>query len=115
MNNVDFRYSTNCGQTLTLYKPVYLIGTFREGLFHLDDNWYTQTLPTNDNGKVYLYLGDTYSNYQINFAIDHPSFWYKNGAIRKYPDTGISDEILSIGDCVIRYNTTLKSLDFSFV
>lgn len=115
MNNVDFRYSTNCGQTLTLYKPVYLIGTFREGLFHLDDNWYTQALPTNDNGKVYLYLGETYSNYQINFAIDHPSFWYKNGAIRKYPDTGISDEILSIGDCVIRYNTTLKSLDFSFV
>lgn len=115
LNSIDFRYSSNCGSALVLYKPVYLVGTIRENLFYLDDAWHTQTLPTSDNSKVYLYAGEAHSNSWINFTVDHPIYWYKNGAIRKYPDTGIADDVISIGDCVIRYNTTSKTLDFSFV
>ena len=114
MNNVDIRYSTNCGTTLTTFKPVYLVGTLNKGLFYLTDSWYTQTLPVTDDGKAYIYLGETYSTYAINFSVEHPIYWYKNGAVREYPDTGISDNTWSIGDCVLKYNASAKSLDFSF-
>lgn len=115
MNNVDFRYTVNCGTTLTAFKSVYLVGTLNKGLFYLSDSWYTQTLPATDDGKAYIYLGETYSTSAINFSVEHPIYWYKNGAVREYPDTGISDNAWSIGDCVMKYNVSTKSLDFSFV
>ena len=113
-NSVDFRYSTNCGTTLTAYKAVYLVGTISKSLFYLADSWHSQSLPTSDDGKVYIYLGESYSASGINFVVEHPMYWYKNGAVRTYPDTGISDNTWSIGDCVMKYNASTKSLDFSF-
>ena len=82
---VDLRYSTNCNQTLTVNKPVYLVGTVgNDGLFYLDDTWWTQTLPDTEDGKVYIYLGDTYNAYCIYFVSKNTALYYKDGAIREY-------------------------------
>ncbi|MBR2182963.1 MAG: hypothetical protein IJ858_06025 [Acidaminococcaceae bacterium] len=82
---LDLRYSTNCNQTLTVNKPVYLVGTVNnDGLFYLDTPWWTQTLPDTEDGKVYIYLGDTYNAYSIYFVSKNPALYYKDGAIREY-------------------------------
>ena len=87
----DARYSFNISTTgLTVGKPVYLVGTITNGLFYLADTWWTQTLPTTADGKVYMYVGQTYniasvaSDYRVNIAPYHPIYQYTNGALRLY-------------------------------
>lgn len=85
---IDLRYSTNCSTTLTANKPVYIVGSVNSaGQFTLDDVWYTQTLPTEENGKVYIYLGIVYPDtnpYRVAFEIENPAYCYKNGGIQLF-------------------------------
>ena len=68
--------------------PVYLVGTIgADGLFYLDrQTWWTQNLPTTEDGKVYIFLGCAYSNYQLSLWAEHPIYQYKNGHIRLYQE-----------------------------
>lgn len=108
---IDARYSFNCAQTLTGRKPIYLVGTIDdEGLFTLSvtttnsiNYWYTQDLPTTEDGKVYIYLGTVYSQdnsngantqYRIILTQDNPIYWYKDGAIRLYNKEALSENAL---------------------
>ena len=77
---VDLRYSTNCATTLVAQRPIYLVGTVESsGLFHLDiSQWWTQTQPTYEDGKVYIYLGVAYSTYQFWLATENPAYMYYN-------------------------------------
>ena len=87
---IDHRYSFNTANNstngTTAVKPVYLVGALNasDGLFYLDTTWWTQTLPTSDDGKLYIYLGDAYDYYRMSFRLAHPIYWYKNGAIRLF-------------------------------
>lgn len=84
---LNLRYSTNCGTTLIKNKPVYLVGELHnDGLFYLDDIWWTQTVPTAENGKTYIYLGMAYSNYQIYLATEKPMYQYYDGEFMTYND-----------------------------
>lgn len=79
----------------TAYRPVYLKGTVNaSGNFVLDDAgvigstaWVTQSLPTTEDGKVYILLGfmnDTFGAFRLtNF---HPIYEYRNGKLRLYSD-----------------------------
>ena len=82
----DFRYSTNCGQTLISHQPVYLVGTIEnDGLFHLDvSQWYTQTEPTYADEKVYVYVGMAYSSYQVWLSTENPAYMFYNGEFILY-------------------------------
>ena len=80
---LDLRYSTNCGATLTTMKSVYLVGTIQNGLFYLDDLWYTQTLPSTNDGKVYIYIGEAYSTAAINLSATHPIYYF-DGYLKQY-------------------------------
>ena len=78
-------YSTNCGKTLVAHKPVYLVGTIgNDGLFYLDTPWWTQTEPTTEDGKVYIYLGDAYSTSGIYKVANNPIYEYKDGSFGLY-------------------------------
>lgn len=87
---VDHRYSFNTADNstsgTTANKPIYLVGSVNssDGLFYLDTTWWTQTLPTTADGKVYIYLGDAYDYYRMSFRIHHPVYCYIQGAIRQY-------------------------------
>ena len=82
-SGVDLRYSFNAGNTLTLYKPVYLRCVPQGNcLVKLDGNdCLVQDLPTTADGKVYIYLGKAYSTTQIFLNPQHPIFEYVNGGI----------------------------------
>lgn len=85
-HDMDLRYSTNCGTTLTAFKPLYIVGTYNQsdGLFYLADTWWTQTLPTSEDGKIYIYIGCPYDTYRLTFEGYHDPVWYKNNAIRQF-------------------------------
>lgn len=78
-------YSTNCGTTLVAHKPVYLVGTIgTDGLFYLDVTWWTQTEPTTEDGKVYIYLGNATSTSVIYKVAYNPIYEYRDGAFQQY-------------------------------
>lgn len=43
---------------------------------------YVTALPTTEDGKIYIYLGRTYSATSIELVMNHPVYYYKDGAIR---------------------------------
>ena len=85
---MDLRYSTNCGSTLTKGLETYLVGTIDEddGLFYLDSPWWTQTKPTTEDGKVYIYLGVSYSTYQIYLSSDNPAYMFDGDSFKMLSD-----------------------------
>lgn len=87
----DLRYSFNEGSTLTANTPVYMVTLPQgDGLVKLDADPIAQALPSTDDGKLYIYLGGAYDTYRIHaYRGVHPVFWYKNGGIRPYPETGV--------------------------
>lgn len=90
-NVFDHRYSFNTANNatdgLTANLPVYLVGTLgNDGLFYLADKWWSQTLPTTEDGKLYIRLGDAFDYYRMCFDIKHPIYRYVNGKLREYAD-----------------------------
>lgn len=79
----DTRYAFNTTLTansLTPYKPLYLVGTVSNGLFYLDSIWWTQT-PT-ATGKVYVLVGGVYDSTTSNCRMglyQHNPWYYYNG------------------------------------
>ena len=77
----DSRYSFNTTLTagsLTTYKNVYLVGTIsqEDGLFYLDEVWWTQTPDT--KGKIYILVGSCYDSTTSNCRISlyEQNTWY---------------------------------------
>lgn len=89
--SIDLRYSTNCGTTLVAGKPTYLVGQLINGLFYLDATWWTQTEPTTEDGKVYIYLGVAYNTYCIYLIGENPMFVYYDGKFQLRDDAIASE------------------------
>ncbi len=93
----DARYSFNVANNatygLTAGQYVYLVGAINstDGLFYLDSTWWTQTLPSIEDGKLYIRLGLAYDYYRMQFFQNNPIFQYIGGKLRRYiPDTAIN-------------------------
>ena len=81
----DFRYSSNCASTLSTYRPVYLVGEMHDdGLLYLDETWWTQTVPTEEDGKTYVYVGEAYSSYQVWLSVENKAYQFYDGAFITY-------------------------------
>lgn len=74
---------TGATLTLTYPAPVYVkCEPQADGYVIMKD--YTQTLPSTEDGYVYLFLGTAYSATNIELRLEHPVVWYKDGAIRDW-------------------------------
>ena len=100
----DLRYSFNCGGydaagTLTARQPLYLVCALQsDGMAKLHSSPLSMTLPSSDNGLIYIYLGRTYEDtypYRVVLTFNHPVYYYKNGRIRELVDTAVSAESAS--------------------
>ena len=87
--SMDIRYSVNQA-TFTKGETLYLVGTIgNDGLFYLDTTkWWSTTLPTTEDGKVYIFLGTMYSTTALTLWPEHPIYEYKNGHVRLYQEGG---------------------------
>ncbi len=81
-------YTANQGSWVA-YLPVYLKGTvLANGSFKLDNTtpagFMTQTLPTAEDGFVYMLLGQMYTTTYMRLYQRHPIYQFKNGKLRLY-------------------------------
>lgn len=88
---------TNVALNLTPWKPIYLKCTPQsDGSAIIDATTpYTQTLPSSDDGKIYIFLGVVYSATNIELMQDHPIYYYKNGSLRLWSNC-TADEIVAM-------------------
>ena len=88
----DLRYSFNItnesGKCLTSSQPVYIVATPQSnGMAKLASPALVQALPSTEDGKIYIYIGQAYPDtypYRTELPLYHPIYWYKNGTIRQY-------------------------------
>ena len=66
----------------------------------------TQTLPTTNDGLVYIYLGRAYSTYQIELSYKHPIYYYASSKLMRYTGIQKTSEI---------YNDSSYVSDSSYV
>ena len=91
--NLTLGYSfnnTGSALTLTYPAPVYMVAepsATNPGMAKLASPYYTQTLPNTADGKLYIFLGHSYSATAIELALEHPIYEYYNGELRLYRDT----------------------------
>ena len=73
--------NTGSALTLTTSAPVYLRCTPQaDGSAVMD--YFTQTLPSTEDGKIYILLGYAYDATHIELLLNHPVYEYKNGSVR---------------------------------
>lgn len=84
---------TGAALVLTYPAPVYIkCAPQSDGSAIIDaDTPYVQSLPSTEDGKIYIYLGIAASATTVELIGDHPVYCYRNGAIRVW--TGIDRDI----------------------
>lgn len=93
---LDIRYQ-KYPLTLTYPDPVYLQCTPQTAGGALIND-IVQTLPTTDDGKIYIYLGTAYSATSMELKQNHPVYYYKDGAIRLWTNDAASINSVAWGD-----------------
>lgn len=88
---VDIRYSFNVS-SITNNKDVYIkCSPQSDGKVKLaTSGTIVQELPTTDDGFVYIHLGHAYSTTAIVLALQHPIYYFKDGAIRLWTNAASS-------------------------
>lgn len=89
----DVRYSFNIvrdgsANTLVANRAVYIVATPQTGGgAKLHSTPLSQTLPTSDNGLIYIYLGIVYPDtnpYRVWMSEQHPVYWFKNSTLQLF-------------------------------
>ena len=87
--NITLGYSfnwTGAALTLTDAAPVYLKCIPQsDGSAKMATNTdipIVQSLPNTDDGKIYIFLGNATSATTVELMLNHPVYYYKNGAVR---------------------------------
>lgn len=98
----NLRYSigtTASNVSLSYQKPIYLVGIPNNdgATFKLDSTqWWTQTLPTTNDGKIYIYLGLAYSASNIYLNAYHPIFCHNGTNVVPYISGGVMGGNLTV-------------------
>lgn len=73
--------NTGAALVMTTSMPVYLRCTPQaDGSAVMD--YFTQALPSTEDGKIYILLGYAYSATNIELIANHPVYYYKDGGVR---------------------------------
>lgn len=107
-NSIDLRYAFNTGSTLTAWKYVYIKATMQSDgkSAKLASTPIVQTLPTTEDGFIYILLGWAINTTNIELQQNHPVYEYKNGVIRQLGK--------SIDSNLWQYNPMTDSVDLIF-
>ena len=111
-STVTLGYSFNrsgAALTLTTWKPVYLkCAPQTTGGAIIDaDTPYVQDLPVTEDGKIYIFLGVAYSATAVEILVNHPIYYYKDGAIRRW--TGAEQRIAALEQRIAALETILNN------
>ena len=100
----DIRYSTNCGNSTGWSQGdyIYLVGTINptDGLFYLDTTqWWTNTLPNSNDGKLYIRVGVviTGNSYNVTLHDVRPIFYHNGIKLCEYKVADNKQDLLVSG------------------
>lgn len=84
-NGIDARLTFNCASTLTSHKDIYLkVVPQSDGMVKLAaDPCWAQDLPSTNDGFWYIFLGRSYSTYQMVLYTEHPVYYHNGTELRK--------------------------------
>ena len=93
-NGVTLGYSfnrTGAALTMTSNKAVYVkCAPQTDGSAIIDSSTpFVQDLPTTEDGKIYIFLGVATAATTIEFTLEHPVYYYKNGGVRQWTSADI--------------------------
>lgn len=97
---LGYSFSKGSALTMTYPKPVYVkCAPQSDGSAIIDSTTpFVQDLPTTDDGKIYIYLGIAYSATNVEMVINHPVYYYKDGAIREWTNAAAGIASVAWGD-----------------
>lgn len=86
--------NTGVALVLDFPKPVYIkCAPQTDGSAIIDaENPYVQSLPSTEDGKIYIFLGLAYSATNVELTLEHPVYYYKDGAIRIWANEATQDD-----------------------
>ena len=103
-SGLDLRYSTNCGSPTTWPNGsyMYLVGAINpsDGLFYLDSTqWWSNSLPNSNDGKLYIRLGIviTANSYNCSLLDDRPIFYHDGTKLCEYKVADNKQDLLVSG------------------
>lgn len=98
--NLGYSFSKGSALTMTFPKPVYVKAAPQsDGSAIIDSTTpYVQDLPSTEDGKIYIYLGIAYSATNVEMVINHPIYYYKDGAIREWSNAPAAIASVAWGD-----------------
>ncbi|ETB63582.1 TPA: hypothetical protein DIC38_02640 [Candidatus Nomurabacteria bacterium] len=117
VTSANLHYTANQASGWTAYTPIYIKGTITSsGNFLLagagtvgGTAFLTQTLPTTEDGFVYMLLGHTYNTTTaFRLTTSHPIYEYKGGKLRPY-----TNEADTLDSVLVRGATTDETPTFS--
>lgn len=99
--NTNLSYSFNTTNTLVPSKSVYIVAVpLPNGKAKLHTSPITQTLPTTEDGLIYIYLGQASSATNVFLMNNHPIYEYKFGGIQKYVGNGLANELSKMSETI---------------
>ena len=98
--SLGYSFSKGSALTMTFPKPVYIkCAPQSDGSAIIDSTTpYVQDLPSTEDGKIYIYLGIAYSATNVEMVINHPIYYYKDGAIREWSNAPAAIASVAWGD-----------------
>lgn len=97
--------------SLTSWKPVYLkCAPQSDGSAIIDSTTpFVQTLPSAEDGKIYIFLGVAYSSTNIELTLEHPVYYYSNGCIRQWTNSNKTEQTYN-GNSSMSYTSYTNSI-----
>lgn len=86
---------TGAAQTMTANRPIFIkCAPQSDGSAIIDaDTPYVQALPNSEDGKIYIFLGRAYNATNFEILMNHPVYYYKDGAIRLWSNAAAAGNI----------------------
>lgn len=91
--NIGYSFQASPNYTLSEWHPIYLkCAPQSDGSAIIDSTTpFVQTLPSTEDGKIYIFLGVAYSDTSMELTLEHPVYYYKGGMIRPFTNGSYFD------------------------
>lgn len=84
-SELNIAIGTTQTMTLITFAPIYIKGTLSGTTFTpISTTPLTQTIATDNDGYVYIYLGFAYSTSEIRLLANHPIYYYDGSSVQLY-------------------------------
>lgn len=97
--NVGYSFNVNGGGLgLTREEPIYVVCTPQaDGSAIIDSATpITQSLPTTEDGKIYIFLGYAFTDMVMGLQMTHPIYYYKDNSLRLWVNSSTNGASITI-------------------